>query len=94
MTERSERYPGLDDRDRKSSDRRPQPYKQKNASGGGYQPWKVWGECGTFKDMRGAEIEQKRAGQRALKQKTGTGPAFGECGKQTLQNVLPVLAPC
>lgn len=88
MTERSERYPSLDNRYRNSGDRRPQTQKQKNAGGRGYQLWEVWGECGSLKAMGGAEIEQNRARQETLKQKTGAGPAFCECGKQTLQNVL------
>ena len=42
------------------------------------------------KEMRGAAIDQDRARQRALKQKTSARPAFGECGKQTLQTRPPI----
>jgi hypothetical protein len=40
--------------------------------------------------MRGAEIQQNRARQHALKQKTSARPAFGECGKESLQICSPI----
>ena len=41
-------------------------------------------------EMRGPAIEQNRARQHALKQKTSARPAFGEGGKQTLQTRPPI----
>jgi hypothetical protein len=41
--------------------------------------------------MRGSAIEQDRARQHALKQKTSARPAFGERGKETLQMRSPML---
>src|SRR5271169_5317555 len=38
-----------------------------------------------LKDMRRPEIKKNRARQYAPPQKTSARPAFGECGKQTLQ---------
>jgi hypothetical protein len=39
--------------------------------------------------MRGSAIEEDRARQHALKQKTSARPALGECGKETLQTCSP-----
>jgi hypothetical protein len=46
-------------------------------------------QSSSFKEMRGSAIEQDRARQYALKQKTSTRPALGECGKKTLQTCSP-----
>ena len=47
-------------------------------------------QSSSFKEMRGSAIEQNRARQHALKQKTSARPAFGERGKETLQTRSPI----
>jgi len=47
--------------------------------------------CCRFKEWGGPEIKKNRASQDTLQQKASAGPAFGECGKQTLQTRPPIL---
>jgi hypothetical protein len=47
-----------------------------------------------FEEIGAREIKQNRARYDALKEKTEAGPAFRECGKQTLQSFLPLLFSC
>ena len=83
-------YPDANDGNRDSGEWRPKPEKQKYARGSRNQIRKARRQSSVFKEMRGPVIHQNRARQHALKQKTGAGPAFGECGKQTLQTRPPI----
>ena len=90
MRRAGKEYPDASDSNRDSGEWRPKAEKQKYARDNRNQIKKVRRQSVVFKDMRGPAIEQNRARQYALKQKTGAGPAFGECGKQTLQLRPPI----
>ncbi len=87
-------YPDANDGNRDSGDWRPKAQKQKYARNGRDQMGEIGCQFSVFKEMRRPKIEQNRARQHALKQKTSAGPAFGECGKQTLQTRPPMLVSC
>jgi hypothetical protein len=86
-----QRYPDLDSSNRNSRDWRPEPNKEKYARDSRNQIRDAGHQSSSFNDMRGSAIEQDRARQHALKQKTSARPAFGECGKETLQMRSPML---
>ena len=83
-------YPDLDKGNRNSGYWRPQAEKQKYARNGRDQMGEIGCQSSVFKETRGPAIDQNRARQHALKQKTSAGPAFGEGGKQTLQTRPPI----
>ena len=85
-----QRYPDLDSCNRNSRHWRPEPQKEKYARDSRNQIREAGHHSSSFKEMRGSAIEQNRARQHALKQETGARPAFGECGKQTLQTRPPI----
>jgi len=85
-----QRYPDLDSCNRNSRDWRPEPKKEKYARNSRNQIGEARGQSSVFKEMRGSAIEQNRARQHPLKQKTSARPAFGECGKETLQTRSPI----
>jgi hypothetical protein len=85
-----QRYPDLDSCNRNSRDWRPEPKKEKYARDSRNQIREARRQSCVFKEMRGPAIEQNRARQPALKQETSARPAFGECGKQTLQTRPPI----
>ena len=85
-----EEYPGLDKGNRNSGQWRPKAEKQQYTRDSRNQIRDAGRQPSVFKQMRGPEIEQNRAGQPALKQKTSARPAFGECGKETLQRYSPI----
>jgi len=87
-------YPDANEGNRDSGDWRPKPEKQKYARDSRNQIRKARHQSSVFKEMRGPVIHQNRARQHPLKQKTSAGPAFGECGKQTLQTRTPMLVSC
>ena len=83
-------HPDANDGNRDSGDWRPKAEKQKYARDSRNQIREARRQFSVFKEMRGPVIDQNRARQHALKQKTSAGPAFGECGKQTLQTRPPI----
>ena len=83
-------YPDLDSSNRNSGEWRPQANKEEYARDSRNQIGEARRQSSVFKEMRGPAIEQNRARQHALKQKTSARPAFGECGKQTLQTRPPI----
>ena len=85
-----QRYPDLDSCNRNSRHWRPEPQKEKYARDSRNQIREAGHQSSSFKEMRGPAIEQNRARQHALKQKTSARPAFGEGGKQTLQTRPPI----
>ena len=85
-----QQYPDLDSSDRDSRDWRPKAEKQKYARDRRDQIREAGHQSSGCKEMRGSAIEQNRACQNALKQETSARPAFGECGKQTLQTRPPI----
>jgi len=85
-----QRYPDLDSCNRNSRHWRPEPKKEKYARDSRNQIRKAGLQSSRFKEMRGSAIEQNRARQHALQQKTSARPAFGEGGKQTLQTRPPI----
>ena len=87
-------YPDPNNGNRDSGEWRPKAEKQKYASDSRNQIREARQQSSVFKEMRDTVIDQNRARQHALKQKTGAGPAFGECGKQTLQIRAPMLVSC
>jgi hypothetical protein len=90
MRRARQRYPDLDSCNRNSRDWRPEPKKEKYARDSRNQIREAGHQSSSFKEMRGSAIEQDRARQPALKQETSARPAFGECGKQTLQTRPPI----
>ena len=62
-----QRYPDLDSSDRNSRDWRPEPKKEKCAHDSRNQIREAGHQTSGFKDMQGAEIQQDRARQNALK---------------------------
>ncbi len=90
IAQRRQEYPDLDNGNRDSGDWRPEAKKEQCARDSRHQMREAGHQSSSFKEMRGSEIEQKRARQHALKQETRTGPALGECGKETLQTCPPV----
>ena len=87
-------YPDTNDGNRDSGEWRPKAEKQKYARDSRNQIREARHQSSAFKEMRGPVIDQNRARQHALKQKTSARPAFGECGKQTLQTRPPMLVSC
>ena len=83
-------YPDLYNSNRNSGEWRPKANKEEYARDSRNQIGEARRQSSVFKEMRGSEIEQDRARQDALKQKTSARPAFGECGKQTLQTRPPI----
>jgi hypothetical protein len=90
ITRPRQQYPDLDSSNRDSRDWRPQAKKEKYARDSRNQIREARRQSSVFEEMRGPAIEQDRARQHALKQKTSARPAFGECGKQTLQTRPPI----
>ena len=84
-------YPDLDSSNCDSRDWRPEAKKEECARASRNQIRQAGRQSSSFKEMRGSEIEQNRARQHALKQETSARPAFGECGKETLQTCSPML---
>ncbi len=84
-----QRYPDLDSSNRNSRDWRPEPKKEKYSRDSRNQIREARRQSSSFKEMRGSAIEQDHARQHALKQETSARPAFGECGKETLQTRPP-----
>jgi hypothetical protein len=84
-------YPHLDSSNRDSSDWCPESKKEKYARDSRNQIREAGRQSSSLKEMRGPAIEQNRARQHALKQETSARPAFGECGKETLQTCSPTL---
>lgn len=87
-------YPEASDGNRDSGEWRPKAEKKKYARDSRNQIREVRLHSSVFQEMRGPVVDQNRARQHALKQKTSAGPAFGECGKQTLQTRPPMLVSC
>ena len=85
-----QRYPDLHSSNRNSRNWRPEPKKEKYSRDSRNQIREAGHQSRSFKEMRGSAIEQKRARQYALKQKTRARPALGECGKETLQTCSPI----
>jgi hypothetical protein len=85
-----QRYPDLDNGYRDAGYRRPEAKKEQCARYSRHQMREAERQSSWFKEMRGSAIKQDRARQPALKQETGARPAFGECGKQTLQTRPPI----
>jgi hypothetical protein len=85
-----QRYPDLDSSNRNSRDWCPKAKKEKYARDRRNQIREAGHQSSSFKEMRRPAIEQDRARQHALKQKTSSRPAFGECGKETLQRCSPI----
>ena len=85
-----QRYRDLDSCNRNSRNWRPKAKKEKYSRDSRNQIREAGHQSSSFKEMRGSAIEQDRARQHALKQKTSARPAFGECGKQTLQTRPPI----
>ena len=83
-------HPDASDGNGGSGEWRPKAEKQKNARDSRNEIKEAQRQSVAFKDMRGPAIDQNRARQHALKQKTSARPAFGECGKQTLQTRPPI----
>jgi len=90
IAQRQEKYPDFDKGNRNSGYWRPQAQKQKYARYGRDQMGKIGCQSSALKKVRGAEIKQNRARHDTLQQKTSSRPAFGECGKQTLQTRPPI----
>ncbi len=83
-------YPDLYNGNRDAGYWRPEAKKEQCARDSRYNMREAGSQSSCFKEMRGSAIEQKRARQYALKQKTRARPALGECGKETLhRRVLP-----
>ncbi len=91
IAQRRQEYPDLDNGNRDAGYWRPEAKKEQCARDSRHQMREARRRCSCFKEMRGSEIEQERARQHALKQKTRARPAFGECGKETLQTCSPML---
>jgi hypothetical protein len=89
ISRRRQQYPGLDSSNRNSGEWRPKANKEEYARGSRNQIREARRQSSSFKEMRGPEIEQNRARQHTLKQKTSARPALGECGKETLQTYSP-----
>jgi len=83
------RYPDLDSSNRDSRDWGPEAKKEKYSCDSRNQIREGGHQSSSFKKMRGSAIEEDRARQHALKQKTSARPALGECGKETLQKCSP-----
>jgi hypothetical protein len=83
-------YPDLDNGNRNSGEWRPKTNNEEYARDSRNQIREAGHQSSSFKEMRGSAIEQNRARQHALKQETSARPAFGECGKETLQTRSPI----
>ena len=90
IAQRRETYPDFDKGNRNSGYRRPQAQKQKYARKGRDQMEEIGCQSSALRKVRGAEVKQNRARHDTLQQKTSARPAFGECGKQTLQTRPPI----
>ena len=90
ISRRRQQYPDLDNGNRDAGYWRPEAKKEQCARDSRHQMREAGRQSSWFKEMRGSEIEQKRARQYALKQKTRARPALGECGKETLQTCSPI----
>lgn len=90
IAQRRQEYPDLDNGNRDAGYWRPEAKKEQCARDSRDQMREAGSQSSCFKEMRGSEIEQKRARQYALKQKTRARPALGECGKETLQTCSPI----
>jgi hypothetical protein len=82
--------PDLDTSDGDSRDWRPKAQEQEEASDGRNQVGKRHGESSIFNEMQSSPVDQNRACQYALKQKTSARPAFRKRGKETLQTFSPI----
>lgn len=81
--------PQFDRRDHASYDWGPQPNEQKDSSAGRDQLRNHrWGK-GFIRNLDDAEADEQNRRQHALKEKSYTWPAVGECGKQSLQKFVP-----
>jgi hypothetical protein len=87
---RGQEYPELNQGNRDPGCWRPEAKEEKRARDGRDHMRKAWRPPRVFNEMRGSAIKQNRARQPALKQETSARPAFGECGKETLQTYSPV----
>ena len=87
-------HPDANDGNRDSGDWRPKAEQQEYARDSGNQIWEARRESIALNHMRGSVIDQNRAREHALKQKTSSGPALRKCGKQTLQTRPPMLVRC
>ena len=72
-------YPNLDNGDRDAGERRPQAEKEKDPRDSANQEWKARRPARRLHEVHGSGVEQNRARQNPLKQKTEAGPALGEC---------------
>jgi hypothetical protein len=68
----------------------PQAEKEKQCRDTRDQIWKTGCQSSRRQQVHERTIEKNRARQYALKQETCARPAFGECGKETLQTCTPV----